>query len=64
MMLMTNPDDCEQFRDRGLLRLHLRQFEAATKDLNQYLTGCPAAHDREEIENHLKELKRIQAMMN
>jgi regulator of sirC expression with transglutaminase-like and TPR domain len=64
MMLMTNPDDCEQFRDRGLLRLQLRQFEAATKDLNQYLTSCPAAHDREEIENHLKELKRIQAMMN
>ena len=64
MMLMANPDDCEQFRDRGLLRLQLRQFEAATKDLNQYLKSCPAAHDREEIENHLKELKRIQAMMN
>jgi regulator of sirC expression with transglutaminase-like and TPR domain len=64
MMLVTNPDDCEQFRDRGLLRLHLRQFEPARKDLTQYLTNCPAAHDREEIENHLKELKRIQAMMN
>ena len=64
MMLMTNPDDCEQFRDRGLLRLQLRQFEPARKDLTQYLTNCPAAHDREEIENHLKELKRIQAMMN
>jgi regulator of sirC expression with transglutaminase-like and TPR domain len=64
MMLMTNPDDCEQFRDRGLLRLQLRQFDGASKDLTQYLTSCPTAHDREEIENHLKELKRIQAMMN
>ena len=64
MMLVTNPDDCEQFRDRGLLRLQLRQFEPARKDLTQYLTNCPAAHDREEIESHLKELKRIQAMMN
>ena len=34
MMLMTNPEDCEQFRDRGLLRLQLRQFEAARKDLD------------------------------
>ena len=64
MMLMANPDDCEQFRDRGLLRLQLRQFEPARKDLTQYLTNCPAARDREEIESHLKELKRIQAMMN
>jgi regulator of sirC expression with transglutaminase-like and TPR domain len=64
MMLMANPDDVEQFRDRGLLRLQLRQFEPATKDLNQYLTGFPDAPDREEIENHLKELKRIQATMN
>jgi regulator of sirC expression with transglutaminase-like and TPR domain len=64
MMLMANPDDFEQFRDRGLLRLQLRQFEPAAKDLNQYLTSCPNAHDREEIENHVKELKRIRAMMN
>src|SRR5688572_26636305 len=32
MMLMANPEDFEQFRDRGLLRLQLRQFEPATKD--------------------------------
>ena len=64
MMLMANPDDYEQYRDRGLLRLQLRQFERAAKDLNQYLTSCPRAADREEIETHLKELKRIQAMMN
>jgi regulator of sirC expression with transglutaminase-like and TPR domain len=64
MMLMANPEDFEQLRDRGLLRLQLRQFEAATKDLTQYVNSCPSAHDREEIENHLKELKRIQAMMN
>ncbi len=64
MMLMANPDDFEQLRDRGLLRLQLRQFEAATKDLNQYLTSVPAADDREGILEHLKELKRIRAMMN
>ena len=64
MMLMTNPEDFAQYRDRGLLRLQLRQFEPAAKDFNEYLTTCPKAEDREEIENHLKELKRIRAMMN
>src|SRR2546428_3179328 len=52
MRLMANPDDFEQFRDRGRLRLQLRQFEAATKDLNQYLPSFPTAHDREEIQDH------------
>jgi regulator of sirC expression with transglutaminase-like and TPR domain len=64
MMLMAEPDDTEQFRDRGLLRLQLRQFEGAKHDLEQYLRRAPEGKDREEIEDHLKELRRIQAMMN
>jgi regulator of sirC expression with transglutaminase-like and TPR domain len=64
MMLMANPDDYEQYRDRGLLHLQLRQFEPAAKDLHHYVTNCPKAADREEIEDHLKELRRIRAMMN
>jgi regulator of sirC expression with transglutaminase-like and TPR domain len=64
MMLMVQPDDLHQYRDRGLLHLQLRQFEAATKDLNHYLKVVPNSEDKEEIEEHLKELKRIRAMMN
>lgn len=64
MMLMVEPDDVEQVRDRGLLRLQLRQFEAATGDLEQYLKATPDAKDREDIECQLKELRRIRAMMN
>ena len=64
MMLMADPDDIEQFRDRGLLRLQLRQFEGAMRDFEHYVRNGPNATDREEIEDHLKELKRIQAMMN
>lgn len=64
MMLMVDPGDIEQYRDRGLLRLQLRQFEGAGKDLDHYLRNFPNAKDREEVEDHIKELKRIQAMMN
>jgi regulator of sirC expression with transglutaminase-like and TPR domain len=64
MMLMVDSNDPAQYRDRGLLRMQLRQFEGAGRDLQHYLHHSPNAQDREEIENHVKELKRIRAMMN
>jgi regulator of sirC expression with transglutaminase-like and TPR domain len=64
MMLMVDPEEIPQFRDRGLLRLQLRQFEGAIRDLEHYLRYCAGADDREEIGNHLKELRRIRATMN
>jgi regulator of sirC expression with transglutaminase-like and TPR domain len=47
-----------------LLRMQLRQFDGAGRDLEHYLQHAQNAQDREEIENHVKELKRIRAMMN
>jgi len=64
MMLMVDPEEIPQFRDRGLLRLQLRQFGGAVRDLEYYLRHSARATDREEIESHLKELRRIRAMMN
>src|SRR5207249_12081786 len=53
MMLMVDPDDIEQFRDRGLIRLQLRQFGGAARDLDHYLRNARNCQDREEVENHL-----------
>jgi regulator of sirC expression with transglutaminase-like and TPR domain len=64
MMMMVNPDDPEQYRDRGLLLLKRRQFEAAAKDLERYLKMAPRAADHAEIEEHYKDLRRIRALMN
>jgi regulator of sirC expression with transglutaminase-like and TPR domain len=64
MMLMVDSENLTQFRDRGLLRMQLRQFDGAGRDLQYYLEHSPNADDREEIENHVKELKRIRARMN
>jgi regulator of sirC expression with transglutaminase-like and TPR domain len=64
MMLMVDPEEIPQFRDRGLLRLQLRQFAGAARDLEYYIRHAPSADDREQIEGHLKELRRIRASMN
>jgi regulator of sirC expression with transglutaminase-like and TPR domain len=64
MMLIIDSEDLTQFRDRGLLRMQLRQFDGAGRDLQHYLKHAKGAEDREEIENHVKELRRIRAMMN
>ncbi len=64
MMLMANPNDFDQYRDRGLLHLQLHQFEAAARDFERYIENRSDATDRDAVENHLKELRRIQAMMN
>jgi regulator of sirC expression with transglutaminase-like and TPR domain len=64
MMLAVDSEDLTQFRDRGLLRMQLRQFDGAGRDLEHYLKHAPTAQDRAEIENHVKELRRIRAMMN
>jgi regulator of sirC expression with transglutaminase-like and TPR domain len=37
MMLLVDSEDLVQFRDRGLLRLQLSQFEGAWRDLEYYL---------------------------
>jgi regulator of sirC expression with transglutaminase-like and TPR domain len=64
MMMLVDPDNPEQYRDRGLIRMRLRQFEKATRDLEHYLKIAPGAADRADMEDHLKKLKHIQAMMN
>lgn len=64
MMMLVDPNDPEQYRDRGLLCLRLRKFEKATRDLEHYIKVAPDASDRADVEEHLKKLKRIQAMMN
>ena len=64
MMLLADPDAMEQYRDRGVLHAQLRHFGAAAKDFERYLKGAPDSKDRSQVEEHLKELRRIQAMMN
>ena len=64
LLVLIEPAAEELYRDRGLLRLQFRQFDGAARDLKRYLNNRPEAHDRVDIEMYLKDLHRIQAMMN
>ena len=64
MMLLANPEAIEQYRDRGIIKVQLRRFDAAVRDFEHYVKGAPDSKDRPQVEEHLKELRRIRAMMN
>jgi regulator of sirC expression with transglutaminase-like and TPR domain len=64
MMLMVQPDDLEQYCDRGLLKIQLRQYEAAARDLEHYVKSAPNPDDRKRVADQLRELRQIQALMN
>ena len=64
LMALTDSSDPSIYKECGMLRLQLRQFGQTAKDLTRYLKLAPDADDRETIENYLKDIRRIRAMMN
>lgn len=64
LLAVIEPAAEELYRDRGLLRLQVRNFDGAARDLKRYLKDRPEADDREDIEKYLKDLHRIRAMLN
>ena len=63
-LLVLDPDDLDEVRDRGLLKFRLGQWGAAIGDLVAYLEGRPEASDRETIEGHLVTLRQRIASLN
>ena len=64
LMMLTEPETPELYKERGLLRLQLRQFHGAAADLKWYLKHAPEGEDNTDIESYLKDVNRIRAMMN
>jgi regulator of sirC expression with transglutaminase-like and TPR domain len=64
MMLLADPEAMEQYRDRGIIEVQLRRFHDAVRDFKRYVRGAPNSKDRPQVEEHLKDLRRIRAMMN
>ena len=64
LMVLAEPDADELYRERGLLRLQMRQFKDAARDLEHYLKSREDIEDRSQIEGYLIDLRRIRAMMN
>lgn len=63
-LLVLEPENADELRDRGLLRFRLEQFGPALDDLNEYLRRSPDAADRAAMEQHALNLKRILAQLN
>ena len=63
-LLVIHPDDVEEVRDRGLLLYRLRRWGAALDSLATYLAARPEAADREAIEAHARNLRRLLSGLN
>ena len=63
-LLLVDPHDADEIRDRGLLLYRLSQYGRALECLQIYLEATPIAPDRTLIERHVATLRQLIASMN
>ena len=63
-LLVLDPANAEEMRDRGLLLFRLRRYGQALDSLGGYLARVPAARDRATIEQHVATLQQLLADLN
>ncbi len=64
LLIEANPESAEEYKQRGLVRLQMRQLLAGKKDLERYLTLNPHAEDKEEIQGQLQAVGKWLAALN
>jgi regulator of sirC expression with transglutaminase-like and TPR domain len=64
LLIEANPDSAEEYKQRGLVRLQMRQLIAGKRDLQKYLTLNPQAEDKEEIQGQLHAVGKWLATLN
>jgi len=57
-MILLDPRDWTEIRDRGLVRYQLQQDAAALADLSQYLIQVPDADDKDDIQELIKIIEK------
>ena len=63
-LLVLQPDDIDEVRDRGLLLYRLGRYYPAFECLQRYLEQEPAARDRATIERHVTALRHLVSSLN
>lgn len=63
-VLLLNPDDFLQYRDRGVIQFQRREYSAAVGDLQSYLQVRPEPSDAAAVRRTLEEIWRWQARLN
>jgi regulator of sirC expression with transglutaminase-like and TPR domain len=56
-LILVNPNLAEEYRDRGVLRAHLRDYAAALPDLEHYLALAPEAPDAARVRSLARKLR-------
>ena len=64
LLIEANPNSAEEYKQRGLVRLQMRQMIAGKKDLQKYLALNPEAEDKEEIQGQLHAVGKWLAALN
>ena len=63
-LLLVQPGDASETRDRGFLKAHLGQPSAAIADLERYLAGSPSAPDAIAVRGRVNWLRRRLSELN
>ena len=63
-LLVLDPENADEMRDRGLLLFRLHRYGQALDSLSGYLERSPAAHDRDTVERHVRALRQLLANLN
>ncbi|HLG79169.1 MAG TPA: transglutaminase-like domain-containing protein [Ktedonobacteraceae bacterium] len=63
-ILLLNPEQASERRDRGIVHFHLKHYARAVRDLGTYLELSPQADDAEEIRQQIRVIRQLIAMMN
>ena len=63
-ILLLNPHDLEERRDRGMLLAQLNRFNEAITEAQTYLNLSPEASDAEAVREQLKKMQLRQATLN
>lgn len=63
-LLVLEPGNTGEIRDRGLLQFRLGRWREALESLRTYLDRTPEADDRATIEKHLLALRQLIAQLN
>lgn len=64
LLLAANPESADEYKQRSVAHLEMKNYKASRNDLERYLKLAPDSPDREQMEKQLRALKQYIAGMN
>jgi regulator of sirC expression with transglutaminase-like and TPR domain len=64
LLIAAQPASADEYKQRSVVHLEMKNFAAARNDLDHYLALAPEAPDREQMQNQLKAIRHYMAGLN